>query len=232
MKNPVVRILFPVGLVASLGVVAFAGHTFMNGEVLQAGDLNALDQRIAALESAAAPPGTVIMYAGKTVPAGWLLCDGRPVSRATYAALFAAVGTSYGPGDGSSTFALPNLLGRFAMGVAADAVASAGGKATLDNSHRHAPGDLAVAGGEHFHDLPIGDSGNGLGWTRNFATGGRFARDLRLPFASDGPIDTIAAYRATGGGHAHTFSGNTAPAGDSAAENRPPFLGLVPLIKI
>jgi tail collar domain len=236
MRHPAVRILVPVGLVASLGVVALAAsHTFSNGEVLQAADLNgnfaALEQRIAALEAVAAPPGTVVMYAGKTVPAGWLLCDGRPVSRAMYPALFSAVGVGYGPGDGSTTFALPNLIGKFLMGVGADGIASTGGKATMDTSHRHVPGELALAGGGHFHDLPIGDSGNGLGWTRKFATGAPFARDLRLPFASDGPLEMVDAYRATGGEHGHTFAGTTAPAGDAAADNRPPFVGLLPLIK-
>jgi microcystin-dependent protein len=48
------------------------------------------------------------MYAGATAPSGWLLCDGSAVSRTTYSALFAVTGTSYGVGNGSSTFTLPN----------------------------------------------------------------------------------------------------------------------------
>lgn len=64
-----------------------------------------------------APPGAVIPYAGSSAPDGWLLCDGRTVSRTTYAALFAVIGTTYGAGDGKSTFALPNLQGRVAAGT-------------------------------------------------------------------------------------------------------------------
>lgn len=59
------------------------------------------------------PPGVVFPYAGPLPPAGWLLCDGSAVSRTTYARLFAAIGTVYGTGDGSTTFNLPELRGEF-----------------------------------------------------------------------------------------------------------------------
>ena len=65
----------------------------------------------------AVPPGTIIHYAGRTVPSGWLIANGAKVSRKDYAALFAAIGTTYGVGDGSTTFGLPNLDGRFLEGT-------------------------------------------------------------------------------------------------------------------
>ena len=64
------------------------------------------------------PAGTMQMFAGNTIPAGWLLCDGSAVSRTDYAKLFSAIGTIYGEGDGSTTFALPNLIDRFLQGSA------------------------------------------------------------------------------------------------------------------
>jgi len=67
--------------------------------------------------SALIPPGTIIHYAGRTVPSGWLICNGANVSRTDYAALFAAIGTTYGAGNGSTTFGLPNLNGRFLEGT-------------------------------------------------------------------------------------------------------------------
>lgn len=67
--------------------------------------------------SALIPPGTIIHYAGRTVPSGWLICNGANVSRTDYAALFAAIGTIYGAGNGSTTFGLPNLNGRFFEGT-------------------------------------------------------------------------------------------------------------------
>lgn len=63
------------------------------------------------------PTGTVVPYAGGTATAGWLLCDGTPVSRTTYAALFAVTGTAYGSGDGSTTFNVPDLRSRIPLGA-------------------------------------------------------------------------------------------------------------------
>lgn len=61
--------------------------------------------------------GMVMPYAGAAAPSGWLLCDGSAISRTTYAALFAVVGTSFGSGDGSTTFNLPDMRGRVIAGV-------------------------------------------------------------------------------------------------------------------
>jgi microcystin-dependent protein len=63
------------------------------------------------------PTGTVVAFAGTTAPSGWLLCDGTAVPRAANAALFAAIGTTYGGGDGTTTFNLPDLRGRMPMGT-------------------------------------------------------------------------------------------------------------------
>jgi len=57
---------------------------------------------------ASAPTGVIQMYAGTSAPTGWLLCDGSAVSRSTYSSLFSLIGSSYGSGDGSTTFNLPN----------------------------------------------------------------------------------------------------------------------------
>ena len=68
--------------------------------------------------SAAVPTGCVQAFAGRTTPQGWLLCDGSAVSRTDYAALYAVIGTTYGAGDGSTTFNLPNLVDKFVEGSA------------------------------------------------------------------------------------------------------------------
>ena len=60
----------------------------------------------------AMPIGAVLDFAGPQAPPGWLICDGRWVSRTTYSALFAVIGTSWGAGDGSTSFALPPTPGR------------------------------------------------------------------------------------------------------------------------
>jgi microcystin-dependent protein len=63
------------------------------------------------------PTGAMTAYAGATAPAGWLLCDGSAVSRTTFSALFSAIGTTFGVGDGSTTFNLPDLRGRVPVGA-------------------------------------------------------------------------------------------------------------------
>lgn len=78
------------------------------GDLITAAMWNALAE--------ATPTGAVIPYAGSTAPAGWLLCDGSAVSRTTYATLFNLIGTTYGTGDGSTTFNVPDLRGRVALG--------------------------------------------------------------------------------------------------------------------
>ena len=64
------------------------------------------------------PPGTIIMYGADAAPDGWQLCQGAAISRTTYAALFAVIGTNFGAGNGSSTFNLPNFSDRVAAGKA------------------------------------------------------------------------------------------------------------------
>ena len=63
------------------------------------------------------PVGTMVPYGNSTPPANWLICDGSAISRTTYAELFAVIGTSYGSGDGSTTFNLPDKRGRVSVGL-------------------------------------------------------------------------------------------------------------------
>ena len=75
--------------------------------------------------------GTIVAFAAAAAPNGWLLCNGAAVSRATYADLFTVIGTNYGVGNANTTFNLPDLRGRFALGkddmggVSADSVTAA-----------------------------------------------------------------------------------------------------------
>lgn len=62
------------------------------------------------------PAGVIMPYAGSSEPSGWLFCSGNAVSRTTYSGLFSAIGTTYGPGDNSTTFNLPDLRGRVIAG--------------------------------------------------------------------------------------------------------------------
>lgn len=63
------------------------------------------------------PTGSVMPFAGSSAPSGWVLCDGSAVSRTTYEDLYTLIGTTYGSGDGSTTFNLPDLRGRIPGGM-------------------------------------------------------------------------------------------------------------------
>ena len=78
------------------------------------------------ISRALVPTGTVLAFAGSSAPSGFLLCDGRAVSRTTYTSLFSVIGTTYGSGDGSTTFNLPDMRGRVAVGSDANLGAAAG----------------------------------------------------------------------------------------------------------
>ena len=94
--------------------------------------------------------GTIVSWAKDSTPTGWLQCDGSAVSRSTYATLFTAIGTTYGTGDGSSTFNLPDLRGRVVAGKdnmggsAASRITSA---VTVDGA------TLGTTGGSQSHTL-------------------------------------------------------------------------------
>lgn len=93
------------------------------------------------------PAGIVMPFAGSVAPDGWLLCDGSAVSRTDYVDLFTAIGITYGNGDGSSTFNIPDLTGRVVIGVSGShALGSTGGEA----SHVLTESELPA----HAHEVP------------------------------------------------------------------------------
>jgi microcystin-dependent protein len=171
----------------------------------------------------ATPVGAVIDFAGSTAPAGWLLCYGQAVSRTTYTALFAVIGTTYGAGDGS-TFNLPDARGRVAAGkdnmggaaasrltgqsggVAGTTLGGSGGVETHTlttaqlASHTHT--GTTSASGTHTHNITSANNQNGTGGfgVPNFG-GGSGLNKLTDP----------------GGDHTHTFTSDSA--GTGAAHN-------------
>jgi microcystin-dependent protein len=78
------------------------------------------------------PTGVIWDFGGAVVPTGWLACDGAAVSRTTFAALFTAIGTVWGAGDGSTTFNVPDLRGRVGVGSGTGTLSAAGGDADVD----------------------------------------------------------------------------------------------------
>lgn len=113
------------------------------------------------------PSGVIMGYAGPTAPTGWLICDGTAVSRTTYSNLFGIIGTTYGVGDGSSTFNLPNSQNKVLLGVSTTKTrGSQGGEET----HVLASGEGPDYGGTKGADV-ITSTGNVYVFGSNPGTG-------------------------------------------------------------
>lgn len=93
-------------------------------------------------------PGVVVPYGSDSIPNGWLLCDGSVISRTIYSRLFAITGEKYGVGDGATTFNIPDLRGRFALGV---------NKIVFPNPTRVPAASFGLIGGKHQHTLTIAE---------------------------------------------------------------------------
>lgn len=109
------------------------------------------------------PSGTISPYAGATAPSLWLLCDGTAVSRTTYAALFAVCSTTYGAGNGTTTFNLPDLKGRVPVGKSTDTEFDVLGETGGEKTHVLTEAELAA----HTHTVgyKIGNSGSGANFS-------------------------------------------------------------------
>ena len=104
-------------------------------------------------------------FYGATAPAGWLFCAGQAVSRTTYAALFAVIGTIHGAGDGSTTFNVPDERGRTSFG--ADAMGGTAANRLTSTSIGHSA-TLGSSGGDELaqaHSHTASDSGHNHGYT-------------------------------------------------------------------
>jgi microcystin-dependent protein len=161
------------------------------------------------------PPGALIPYAGSQAPLGFLLCQGQAVSRSTFADLFAAIGTTYGIGDGTSSFNVPNIQGRFVVGL---------------NPSDPPFANLAGTGGESKHtlapnEMPIHAHGDITDWEVSEAS---WANE-----SSGNPGDRLAvanAGRRSGQRLYSQFTTNNAGGGEPH-NTLPPYIALNYLIK-
>ncbi len=161
---------------------------------------------------ASAVTGAIQHFALRTAPTGWLAADGSAVSRTDYAALYTAMGDTFGAGDGSSTFNLPNLIGKFLQGVSGDAVGTTGGSANA----------VVVS---HSHDVAITDPGHSHAqWCDSDMDGN----------ANGGPRPARKEFQNTEHIVANTTgitASATAAGEDGTGKNIPPYVGLLPCIK-
>ena len=161
--------------------------------------------------NAGIPTGTVSAFAGSAAPTGYALCDGSAVNRTAQAALFSVIGTTYGIGDGSTTFNLPDLRGRVVaglgeslLGATADELGDDNG--LIANTKEHTLLETELPAHDHFTlNNNAGNSGNPVGATNSasFSTsfGGDSSYQMAAPTAD--PVANIGLSSETGGGLAH-----------------------------
>jgi microcystin-dependent protein len=161
--------------------------------------INATSNTISSSAASIIPVGSLMPYAGTSAPTGWTLCFGQAVSRTTFADLFAVVGTTYGIGDGSTTFNLPDLRGRVVAGKDDMGGTSANRLTGLSGGVN---GDvLGAAGGAEIHTLTTAEMPSHthtITYGVNDVNGGGGTDPSYLE--STGRTETT---NATGGGGAH-----------------------------
>jgi microcystin-dependent protein len=191
-----------------------------------------LNQNFTTLDSVM-PIGAVLDFAGPTAPAGFLVCDGSLISRTTYSDLFAAIGTAWGAGDGSTTFKLPSHAGRAAIGPGSvtDAVGHTTGFAfaqltgqvgnyvaqanlpnislTTNATGAHTHGGQVTAVGDHNHGGATDTAGDHQHTVHNSSTPGPgLLATGAFTYGGDTVTDVAGAHlhgftTYSAGGHAH-----------------------------
>lgn len=187
----------------------FTGSTVTEAQFKTA--MTDLINHLAALETT--PVGTIAAFAMSTAPSGFLKANGAAISRSTYSALFAKIGTTYGAGDGSTTFNLPDLRGYFPRawddGRGVDAGRAIGSTQADQNlSHTH----TTDSQGSHNHSISKGSGSGG----ETAITVGAGHRSVTL---------TLGGHVSTAGDHAH----NVVASG--GGEARPKNIALLFCIK-
>jgi len=153
------------------------------------------------------PSGFIGPFAGNTAPSGWILCGGQEVSRSAFSSLFSAIGTTFGIGDGSTTFNVPDLRDRFPLGDRNQGQPDA----ERVNNFNSSVGD---SGGQDQHQLTEAEMPS----HSHEATGGKnTGGSPAFQIGADSSVDFSANTNLTGGDQAHN--------------NMPPFLALNYIIK-
>tara|TARA_R100000655_G_scaffold72492_1_gene111013 strand:- start:1800 stop:2756 length:957 start_codon:yes stop_codon:yes gene_type:complete len=174
--------------------------------------------------AAGVPIGTVLSFAANTPPSGFLECNGANVSRSTYASLFSTVGTSFGIGDGSSTFGLPDLRGQFVRGWVSNGSVDSGrtfGSTQTDQNknHTHTTDSHNLTGSVSVLSATLAQN---PGTATGVFSKGTTQAAVGAPSGGSGSASALDF----SGAHTHTVSSS-----GGGAENRPTNVALMYVIK-
>ena len=189
------------------------------------------------------PTGSIVAYAGETIPDGWLACYGQIIDRVQYARLFTALGTKYGAGNGATTFGIPDLRSRFIWGAGTTPLGEVGGSFQIQANnlppHAHAMGHTHTSGtpqsAEHKHDLAA------TSWARRYAV---YPGSVEAPTGAPAPTnaawgsgfspagsagDRVANGTHSGGAHDHGTLTSGQPSSANTSDNTTSHAGFMPL---
>jgi microcystin-dependent protein len=184
------------------------------------------------------PVGTLLSYAGSSAPTGWLLCYGQAVSRTTYAALFAVVSTTYGAGNGSTTFNVPDLRGRMTVGLdnmggsAASRVAAATSLGTAAGAETHGHTGGAHTHTTQAHTLTVDEIPAHTHAVWNNSSGGGGDAGLNSAVVRyDGIRDSVTGSTGSGGSHSHGNTGSAGAVSTTTDNGMNPYMAVNYIIK-
>jgi len=169
------------------------------------------------------PTATIVPWTSASVPSGFLECNGAAVSRTTYADLFAIVGTTYGAGDGSSTFNVPDLQDNVAVGKSNNKALGSTGGANTVTSTGNVGGSTANA---TLSTAQLASHTHTKGRHANSGSNPKGFNNLDNQFRGAGPDNTGSA--GSGGGHSHNMSATFSGDATSVVQ---PYLTIIYIIK-
>jgi microcystin-dependent protein len=246
-----VGVVVPNGVTTTVycdGIDVYGAMSGVTGNFTVPGNATVTGNLTVTGSSTIAPIGSILMWSTGSAPTGYLLCNGDAVSRSTYAALFAVIGTTFGTGDTTTTFNLPNYVNRMPYGAT---VGTTGGSTTISTSnlpshdhtfsgntgamnsnqaHNHSASDAG-----HYHDLNTDPPLTGIfGQTTGASQGPTAGFTGGAGVAVHNPYTLYAVAQisvgATNIDHLHAYNGTTSATGSGAAF-LPPYLGINFIIK-
>lgn len=162
----------------TITLTPYPGAVEKEGTQFTAARMNNIENGIA---SGMAPTGCILPYGGNNAPQGWLLCDGSAVNRATYEDLFNVIGVTYGEGDNSTTFNLPDMKGRVAVGLNSSGEFNELGKTLGEETHTLIISEMP----SHRHGVNTANGQGSMEWGYEFNYNGKAGYNGMLEYSGN-----------------------------------------------